>query len=136
MTIRTSEQQRAFDKDLFDGYENGKHRRYSLLFAVNGGAFAVARLLGDDAGAIERNRVAGKLSLTDLALGMIIFTAIMSFDILMFAWKIRRLWKLDHPGKGSIIWDGPFTVPGWIVLTTIWLLISAGWLLVAIGRSA
>jgi hypothetical protein len=24
-------------------YENGKHRRYELLFAVNGGAFAIVK---------------------------------------------------------------------------------------------
>ena len=35
-----------FNYELFDTYEVGKHRRYSLLFAVNGGAFAVAKLLG------------------------------------------------------------------------------------------
>jgi hypothetical protein len=31
--------------DIFRAYEEGKHRRYNLLFAVNGGAFAVAKLL-------------------------------------------------------------------------------------------
>jgi hypothetical protein len=28
----------------FRAYEDGKHRRYELLFAVNGGAFAIAKL--------------------------------------------------------------------------------------------
>jgi hypothetical protein len=31
--------------DVNKAYEDGKHRRYGLLFAVNGGAFAIARLL-------------------------------------------------------------------------------------------
>jgi hypothetical protein len=30
-------------------YEEGKQRRYNLLFAVNGGAFAVVQLLADSA---------------------------------------------------------------------------------------
>jgi len=30
------------DPKLFELYENGKHRRYSLLFSINGGAFAIA----------------------------------------------------------------------------------------------
>jgi hypothetical protein len=33
-------------KDKMSLYEEGKHRRYSLLFSVNGGAFAVAKILG------------------------------------------------------------------------------------------
>jgi hypothetical protein len=32
-------------KDKVSLYEEGKHRRYSLLFSVNGGAFAVAKIL-------------------------------------------------------------------------------------------
>ena len=31
-------------KEAFKLYEDGKHRRYQLLFAVNGGAFAIGRL--------------------------------------------------------------------------------------------
>ena len=34
-------------KDALELYENGKHRRYSLLFSVNGGAFAIAKILAD-----------------------------------------------------------------------------------------
>ena len=37
-------------KEAFDLYENGKHRRYSLLFSVNGGAFAIAKLLAGGPG--------------------------------------------------------------------------------------
>jgi hypothetical protein len=32
----------------FREYEDGKHRRYILLFAVNGGAFAIANLFSLD----------------------------------------------------------------------------------------
>src|SRR3712207_2564633 len=34
-----------FDKDVEDLYESGKARRYSLLFAVNGGAYTLAVFL-------------------------------------------------------------------------------------------
>jgi hypothetical protein len=32
------------DKDAFSAYENGKERRYQLLFAVNVGVLAIANL--------------------------------------------------------------------------------------------
>lgn len=32
---------------VFSDYEQGKHRRYSLLFSVNGGAFAITQLLAN-----------------------------------------------------------------------------------------
>jgi hypothetical protein len=42
-------------REAFELYENRRHRRYELLFAVNGGAFAVVKLLG------ERSPSPGKL---------------------------------------------------------------------------
>jgi hypothetical protein len=40
--------------DSFKYYEDGKHRRYSLLFAVNGGAFAIAKVFAEkNAGAVR-----------------------------------------------------------------------------------
>ncbi|MFL5492904.1 MAG: hypothetical protein ACJ8DC_00825, partial [Gemmatimonadales bacterium] len=56
--------------DSFKSYEDGKHRRYTLLFAVNGGAFAIAKLYA------EKNApaVLGQLSLRELSLGMFAFT--------------------------------------------------------------
>lgn len=39
----------ASDPDKLDGlrtYIDGKFKRYNILFAVNGGAFAVAKLFG------------------------------------------------------------------------------------------
>jgi hypothetical protein len=42
--------------DSFKYYEDGKHRRYSLLFAVNGGAFAIAKVFAEkNAGAVLGN---------------------------------------------------------------------------------
>ena len=70
----------AFDEKLFKAYESGKHRRYNLLFAVNGGAFAVAKLL-DEKGTAG----VGKLTVDNLAYGMIAFTIVMGFDIAVSA---------------------------------------------------
>jgi hypothetical protein len=73
----------SYEKE-FTAYESGKHRRYELLFAVNGGAFALAMIQ------LEPNKqeaamvFLGRLTLDDLALGMIAFTLIMAFDIAAF----------------------------------------------------
>src|SRR5688572_4051070 len=115
----------AFDEELFRAYEDGKHRRYSLLFAVNGGAFALARLL-DAGGASD----IGNLTLDRLAYGMALFTLVMSVDICAFGLKMRAEWKNSRPDIQKIsVWDGHFALPGQFVLTAIWGLISAGWLL-------
>jgi hypothetical protein len=74
-------------KEAFELYENGKHRRYGLLFSVNGGAFAVAKLLTEGS-----NKAAlGGLSLSQLALGMILFTVVMTGDIYAFGEKMRKI---------------------------------------------
>jgi hypothetical protein len=69
-----------FDDRLLKSYEDGKHRRYTLLFAVNGGAFAVAKLLGEEGAA-----GVGKLTMDHLAVGMLLFTTVMSLDIFALA---------------------------------------------------
>lgn len=117
----------TFPDKLFEAYENGKHRRYNLLFAVNGGAFAVAKLLGEK-GAV------GLLTPLALALGMIAFTAIMTFDIAVFGWKMREKEQPDKTKRKPR--EGMFALPGWIVLGAIWLLLTAGWVLVAFDGQA
>jgi hypothetical protein len=96
----------------FKSYEGGKHRRYNLLFAVHGGAFAIARLYGDESAAA----LLGNLSLRELALGMISFTIVMVLDIYMFGEKMRTTYVPDAFG-----WQGK------TVLVLIGLLLSAGW---------
>jgi hypothetical protein len=132
MATAQNKPQHKFNDTLFKAYEDGKHRRYSLLFSVNGGAFAVAKLLGEKGANDAGTEVAGNLTLAHLAIGMMVFTAIMSFDILMFGLKMREEWKNSEPHPQPLrIWKGMFALPGWFVLGTIWLLISAGWRLVA-----
>ncbi|HUR52985.1 MAG TPA: hypothetical protein VMZ71_02555, partial [Gemmataceae bacterium] len=110
----------AFDDKLFKAYEDGKHRRYSLLFAVNGGAFTVAKL-PDEKGTAG----IGKMTMGQLALGMIVFTGVMTFDILAFGLKMR---KLEPDQRKRSIGEGLFALPGQIVLVVVGLLISIGWL--------
>lgn len=132
MASTGSKQAHRFDEVLFKAYEEGKHRRYNLLFAVNGGAFAVAKLLGEKSAAI-----AGGLTLDRLALGMVLFATVMCFDILSFGLKMRAEWMKSQPDPQQVsAWEGMFALPGWIVLAALWLLISGGWLLVAQGGPA
>ena len=98
----------------FKLYEDGKHRRYTLLFAVNGGGFAIAKLL------LEPTRDFGQLTRTKLALGMILFTLVMSADIFMFGEKMRTSYLPDA-----------FGLPGKTVLLLLAALLCAGWALAA-----
>ena len=103
-------------KDAYDLYENGKHRRYNLLFSVNGGAFAIAKLLTGEPG--KGPVVLGHLTLPQLAIGMALFTVIMVADIFMFGEKLRT---------GEL--PGAFGWQGKLVLFFLGLLLCAGWLL-------
>ncbi len=103
--------------ESFNAYEDGKHRRYGLLFTVNGGAFVIAKLLAGQHATV----VLGGLSLWQLSLGMFLFTAVMVVDIYFFGKNMR-----------STYLPGAFGTPGKTVLILLGLLIGAGWLL--IGR--
>lgn len=101
-------------------YENGKHRRYSLMFAVNGGAFAIAKLLVGEQG--ECGTVLGNLTLQQLAIGMAVFTAFMVWDIYAFGAKMRTNYL-----PGAFQWQGK------TVLFVLGVLQVAGWLLAGAG---
>jgi hypothetical protein len=103
-------------KEAFDLYENGKHRRYSLLFSVNGGAFAIAKLL---TGTDKPGVVLGHFTLTELAVGMAIFTAIMIFDIYTFGENMRANYlntAFRLPGKAVLLMLGVMQCVGWILV--------------------
>ena len=98
-------------------YEEGKQRRYNLLFAVNGGAFALAKFMADkDA----PTAALGDLKLSYLCCGMAVFTIFMSLDIFIFGEKMRKMYLPDV-----------FRLPGKFLLFLIGVLICAGWVLVA-----
>jgi hypothetical protein len=103
-------------KEAFELYEDGKHRRYTLLFSVNGGAFAVAKLLTGEPG--KPGVVLGDLSLSQLSLGMVLFTAVMTWDIFEFGLKMRRNYL-----------PGAFENQGKIVLLLLGVLLCLGWFL-------
>jgi hypothetical protein len=101
---------------ILKAYEDGKHRRYELLFAVNGGAFAVATLSHEK---LEN------LGLTEVAVGLIIFTVVMEFDIAAFGYAMRK-----RVGDSTLnAWEGVFSRIGQGVLWALCLII-VGWLLV------
>ena len=103
--------------ESFKSYEDGKHRRYNLLFSVNGGAFAVAKVFAQ-----QQTLVLGNLTLRQLGIGMTIFTIIMVADVYMFGEKMRKNYLPD-----AFSWQGK------AVLIAIGLLICVGWILVAFG---
>jgi hypothetical protein len=105
-------------KDKMSLYEEGKHRRYSLLFSVNGGAFAVAKILvGSEC---KPPVVLGRLTLPELSWGMILFTVVMVLDIYAFGHKMRKKDFLPE----AFDWRGKS------VLISIGLIICLGWFLV------
>ena len=108
--------------ESFKAYEDGKHRRYSLLFAVNGGAFAVAKLFSDAKILSDPKtaNVLGSLTLRQLSFGMILFTTVMVVDIFVFGEKIRTKYL-----PNAFAWQGK------VVLLLLGVLICAGWFLVA-----
>jgi Ca2+/Na+ antiporter len=134
--------------EISKAYEEGKHRRYNLLFAVNGGAFAVAKLLsptsGETSSVVEHPKpvrlwqlsqlftnpekistpvVLGNLNLGLLSLGMTLFTIVMVLDIFVFGQKMH------YKEKDLFEWQGK------IVLILIGFLVSAGWTLVSFHTS-
>jgi hypothetical protein len=105
-------------KDALELYENGKHRRYGLLFSVNGGAFAIAKVI------TGQSNILGGLSLQQLSIGMVLFTAVMVLDIFEFG---RRSKKEPIPDV--------FGGVGKAVLLLLGALICIGWILAGFGPS-
>lgn len=110
-------------KEALELYENGKHRRYGLLFAVNGGAFAIAKLLVSESD--KPGIVLGNLTLQELAIGMAIFTVFMVCDIYVFGDNMRKTYL-----PKSFQWQGK------AVLIVLGVLQFTGWWLVGASRAA
>jgi len=102
----------------FSVYADGKMKRYTLLFAVNGGAFAIAQLQSGDS-----IQLPGMLSLSILAAGAVAFTALMTLDI----WLWGQLMRRDEFAGSSA-----FTPVGKAILLSIGGLIISGWVLAAL----
>jgi hypothetical protein len=97
--------------DGFADYESGKRRRYDLLFAVNGGAFAVGTwLLKGEAGPAIRF---GGLEQAHFGLGMAGFAAIMCLDLFAFGLKYRQFFGL--PGKLVVLGLSTLLMTAWLL---------------------
>lgn len=95
-------------------YLDGKMRRYSLLFSVNGGAFAVAKLL-------DRPAPPGGLGITTLAVGAALFTVVMTADIWLFGAGMRNEHgaRLFRPvGQSILLMIGALLCSGWILVSS------------------
>ena len=113
--------------DSFKTYEDGKSRRYSLLFTVNGGAFAVAKLFP----ANNLCAVLGGLTLFELSLGMILFTVLMTVDIFVFGEHMRGTVSEEATGPaGDTV--PMFGTVGKVILLLLGSLICLGWFLVGV----
>jgi hypothetical protein len=113
------------DTEVLSGlgtYIDGKMKRYSLMFAVNGGAFAVAKLMAAS-GKTGDTILLGNLRLWQLALGAIIFTLIMVVDIFLWGQMMKR----------KFLGDLAFNVPGKLILFFLGVLLVSAWVLVASG---
>ena len=102
--------------DISELYESGKHRRYTLLFAVNGGTLAIAKYLAGDLKGDAYSAVIGGLTIGRLSLGMLFFTIVMVWDIYAFG---SRMHKVN---------SDLFRMPGRLVLCLIGSIICVGWL--------
>lgn len=123
----TDEDKRLLDKkDLLDKltkYVEGKVKRYWLLFGVNGGAFVIAKFLHEATGPV---RFAGQLTEKEVALGAVLFTLIMTLDIWLWGWQMRRP---EFAGRHA------FTPPGRAIALLIGGLLVSAWILAALPRS-
>jgi hypothetical protein len=123
-------------KEVAKAYEEGKHRRYELMFAVNGGGFAVASVFKEITGKTD---LVGNLTVHRVALGMMAFTAVMYLDILVFGFRMRYA---GHKSDAKsfceffskywrrIVADffyGIFSPFGAVILTLLCALIIGGW---------
>ena len=116
-------------RDYLRTYIDGKMQRYYLLFAVNGGAFAIAELMRNENGVIDS---LGGLSLQRLAFGAVIFTWLLWWDI--WAWgEMMRQGRPESLADSAVL--GPplrvFTPVGKAILTMLSTLLTLGWFLAA-----
>ena len=93
-------------------YLEGKMKRYSLLFSVNGGAFAIAKFSGE-------GHDIGGFSITSLSVGAALFTVIMTADIWLWgaAMRERHGRRLFGPvGQTILLMIGALLFSGWILV--------------------
>ena len=115
--------------ETFKAHEDGKSRRHSLLFTVNGGAFAVAKLFPAGNPCV----LLGKLTLFELSLAMMVFTVLLTLDIFLFGWHMRSTVSNEAMGPSGDTLP-IFGTPGQVILVLISLFICLGWFLVGVAK--
>ena len=93
-------------------YLEGKMKRYSLLFQVNGGAFAIAKLL-------DGPKPPGGLGITALSLGAVMFSVVMTADIWLWGASMRNAHgaKLFRPvGQAILLMIGALLCSAWVLV--------------------
>ena len=105
-------------------YTEGKMHRYKLLFAVNGGAFAVGQLILDE-------QPVGALTLANLAVGAVLFTLLVHADIWAFATMMRNKFRLtglafEGPGRAILVMLCALVIAAWSLVIPSWWTFSLG----------
>ncbi len=95
---------------------DGKFKRLNLMFAVNGGAFAILKLSLEN----SSKALPGNLTLSQVAFGAIVFTIVMIAD----TWRWSAMMKREFLGMLAL------TLHGKIALILLGLLIITAWALV------
>lgn len=108
--------------EVFSLYQEGKMKRYGLLFSVNGGAYAVVTWVAEHpetarGAAPPFTRVAIAVSLAAS-----LFTALMFVDV----WMFGRMMKDNAPDDGLTYFGGH----GKAVLATIAAILTGAWMVV------
>jgi hypothetical protein len=105
---------------VFELYENGKERRYKLLFAVNGGAYALVGYLMEKAKADTRIAV---WIFVLIPIALIFYTGVMCLDIHAFGKRMRKLsctvcgkhWMVyKSQGRNHLIYLGLILGGAWL----------------------
>ena len=96
-------------------YIDGKLKRYNLLFAVNGAAFAIAKLATDR----ESKILLGHLTVSAVAWGAISFTVLMTVDIWLWARMMKKNFRgplaFNRPGKGILLLLSGLIIVAWVL---------------------
>lgn len=100
-------------------YIDGRMKRYSLLFSVNGGAFAIIKFSTTDSDIVSF--AIGAIKLNYLAIGAILFTYLIFIDIWAWGSFMRDHFSLE---------DSAFTPRGQFILIGLSSLLVYIWLFV------
>jgi hypothetical protein len=85
--------------DAYGVYQDGKSRRFSLLFTVNGGAFALVGFLAGDQPRVKFG-VFALWAFVVVPIALVLFTRAMRDDFFVFGEAMHRVWRdsgLDCP---------------------------------------